>query len=88
VEPGNIEENERSLLLGGRHKAIEELGGKQMQLDAMHGLQCEAEANGCLVSILLVPVSSCRCLARTWKAHECPVVPSSEWTMAVEQVDL
>jgi hypothetical protein len=69
-------------------------GGKQTQMGPMIALQREAEASGCLVSILQIPTSralsgnAAGWLARVWKAEGCPVVSPEEWAMAVEQGQL
>jgi hypothetical protein len=78
----------------GWSKGIREVGrpgGKQTQMGPMIALQREAEASGCLVSVLHIPTShapwgnAAGWLARVWEAEGCPVVSPEEWAMAVEQ---
>jgi hypothetical protein len=79
----------------GWDKAVRELGGpggKQMQMDDMVALRREAEASGCLVSILVVPVNlytrwagAAGWLARVWEASGRPIVSPNEWARAVQQ---
>jgi hypothetical protein len=83
----------------GWEKAVQEIGGpggKQRQMATMLGLRREAEASGCLVSILLIPEISLRkqwagaagWLARVWEAAGRPVISPTEWQIAVEQSQL
>jgi hypothetical protein len=70
---------------------VGEPGGKWMQMGPVIALQCEAEANGCIVSILHIPTmyspwsNAAGWLARVWEAEGCPLVSPKEWAMAVKQ---
>ena len=65
-------------------------GGKQTQMGPMISLQHEAEASGCLVSILRIPAlytpwgNAAGWLARVWEAEGCPVVSPEEWAAAAK----
>jgi hypothetical protein len=78
----------------GWSKAVQEVGvpeGEQMQKDDMVALRREAEASGCLVSILVIRVTSftgwggaAGWLARVWEAIGRPIVSPDEWAIAVK----
>jgi hypothetical protein len=82
----------------GWERAVAELGGpggRQMQLDDMAALRREAEASGCLVSIVTFPVNpytrwagAAGWLARVWEASGRLIVSPNDWTLAVEQASL
>ena len=78
----------------GWGRFVDELGrpdGKQAQLSSMFGLQWEAEASGCLVSVLIQRHALGRYsgaagwLARIWKAAGSPRILSQDWELSVKQ---
>jgi hypothetical protein len=80
----------------GWEKAVEDIGGpggKQRQMATRADLRRQAEASGCLVSVLLISEGSvygqwagaAGWLARIWEAAGCPIVSPDEWQMAIEQ---
>ena len=75
----------------GQFKCARQEERPQTQMGLMIALQREAEASGCLVSILQIPTShalwgnAAGWLARVWEAEGRPVVSPEEWAMAVEQ---
>ena len=78
----------------GWARAVAELGepgGLQRQVADVVALRREAEASGCLVSILTFPVNpytrwagAAGWLARVWEASGRLIVPPNDWTLAVE----
>jgi hypothetical protein len=79
----------------GWERAVAELGGPgglQRQVADVVALRREAEASGCLVSILTFPVNpytrwagAAGWLARVWEASGHLIVLPNDWTLAVEQ---
>jgi hypothetical protein len=80
----------------GWEKAVQDIGGpggKQRQMTTRADLRRQAEASGCLVSVLLIPEGSLHSewagaagwLARVWEAAGCPIVSPDEWQMAIQQ---
>jgi hypothetical protein len=76
---------------GGVQKMGGGPGGKQTQLSPARALQDEAEASGCLVSILCIPTryspwgNAAGWLARVWEAEGRPDVSPQQWDVAVER---
>jgi hypothetical protein len=76
----------------GWAQAVEEVGVLSGTQSAIYGLQNLAEANGCMVSLLIVAKSPKRqwagaagWLAWVWKAAGSPRVSLDDWLKAVEQ---
>jgi hypothetical protein len=80
----------------GWEKAVQDVGGpggKQRQMATRLDLRLQAEASGCLVSVLLIPertewAGAAGWLARVWEAAGCPIVSPNKWQMAIKQSQL